>query len=122
MNAKREGHFKDESIERISFFTGKAEAIQSGGYNCKGSSFNQFGIDLSQNLFGTNNYFGIPFEVVVNLDPLQSDTSPTEQLLAHKFESLEELASEMMKFKQLGSQSQLIILKTLEEKAGFHTI
>ena len=58
---------KDGGVERVSFFSGKAEAIQAGGYNTS----QEFGLDLKSCLFGTNGSFGIPYEVVLNLDSLK---------------------------------------------------
>ena len=63
-------------VERLSFFSGKAEAIQAGGYNTS----QEFGLDLKTCLFGTNNSFGIPYEVVLNLDALKN----REQSLSSK--------------------------------------
>ena len=62
------GYFNN-SLERMSFFTGKGEAIQSGGYNLGSRPAHQFGIDLSHLLFGTNHNLGIPYEMVLNVKP-----------------------------------------------------
>ena len=53
----------------MSFFTGKGEAIQSGGYNLGSRPAHQFGIDLSHLLFGTNHNLGIPYEMILNVKP-----------------------------------------------------
>jgi FAD/FMN-containing dehydrogenase len=51
------------SVERVSFFDGQGEAIMTGGY----SSRNLIGPDLSSVLFGTDNSFGVPFEIMLKI-------------------------------------------------------
>lgn len=54
---------ESDSIVRMTFFTGKGEAIQSGGYQTP----NLFGTSLDKPLYGTHNSFGIPLEVVLRV-------------------------------------------------------
>ena len=70
LESKTKGHFRESGgVERISFFTGSGEAIQSGGYSVGSSPSTQFGIDLQHLLFGTNNHLGIPYEIVLQAVP-----------------------------------------------------
>ena len=57
-------------VERISFFTGDGNAIQSGGYSTNSFSSTQFGVDLSNQIYGTHNNFGVPYEILLNVKPL----------------------------------------------------
>ena len=63
----------------MSFFTGKGEAIQSGGYQTS----NLMGIDTAKILFGTDHNLGVVYEVVLNLERRDSEKPPsTDQLSA----------------------------------------
>ena len=48
----------------MSYFTGKGESIQSGGYQTS----NLMGIDTAKVLFGTDHNLGIVYEMVLNLE------------------------------------------------------
>ena len=54
---------ESNSIERMTFFSGTGEAIQTGGYQTS----NLFGANLDKPLYGTHNSFGIPFEIVLKV-------------------------------------------------------
>ena len=68
VESRTKGFFKDSGgVQRVSFFDGSGESIQSGGYSS--SARTQFGIDSSDVLFGTNHNLGIPYELVLQAQP-----------------------------------------------------
>ena len=68
IDAKSKGYLRNSGMfERIHFFTGDGSAIKAGGYDINSSPSVSFGCDLSHVLYGTNNHFGVPYEVVLNI-------------------------------------------------------
>ena len=66
---------ESNTVERMTFFTGTGEAIQSGGYQAP----NMFGTSLDKPLFGTLNSFGIPTDLVLRVNKKQTKCSDQMQ-------------------------------------------
>ena len=68
VESRAKGFFKDSGgVQRVSFFDGSGESIQAGGYSSPART--QFGLNTSNAIFGTNHNLGIPFEVVLQVQP-----------------------------------------------------